>query len=198
MEVRHAAPRGARDDPLMKFCSLLRHKRYIGYARIGFCVPLRPWVRAGFETASRCGSTGPRSATGAPSRTLRSFPLHRATPNFYICMRPTTGLHPLQGSPSIRCHGLSPATVSPRVLCPFDRSSASGSVRAAMLELRRLQGLISLVAPSSPPIASPAYFIRVRPWGFPLQGLFLLPDCVCLATLAHPHVIDPVCVETRT
>lgn len=158
----------------MKFCSLLRHLRHGGYAHIGFCVPLRPSVHSGIGAASRCGSTGLRNATGVPSADLEVFP---ATPCNFRSFNPHAVR--LQGCILFR---VTPPSTSRVVshdrlssgLFPFDRSGGCGFVQTAMSGLRHLQGLVSLVAPLSPPLASPEYFIQVRPWGSPLQGLFLL------------------------
>lgn len=56
---------------------------------------------------------------------------------------------------------------------PFGGSGSRGFTRAALPGHRRPQGLVTLSTPSSPRQTSRAFFIPVRPWGFPLQGFSL-------------------------
>lgn len=62
---------------------------------------------------------------------------------------------------------------SRRVRAPSTVPVRCGFTPAAMPGHRRLQGFVTLVAPSSPLRASRVCFTPVRPWGSPLQGFFL-------------------------
>lgn len=58
------------------------------------------------------------------------------------------------------------------------------------LGLWRLSGLITRMVPSSPRRTSPECFVRVRPWGFPLQGLSFVPDRDRLTAIACPPAVS--------
>lgn len=84
----------------------------------------------------------------------------------------------LQGSVPFRVHPLVNPAVRHRGrlssgFVPFGGSCPCGFTRAAMPGHRRPLGLVTLSTPSSPHRTSRAFFIPVRPWGFPLQGFFL-------------------------
>lgn len=142
-----------------------------------------------FSSPARSGSHGHRNDTFfVPMWILRFFPSYRAAPNGLFDRVPLQGCVPFRECPPCGVADV-PATASLRVPSP-----STVPVRAALPRLPRLgpgaQGFPTLLTPSSPPRTSPECFIRVRPWGFPLQGFFLASDCVRLSTPAGPRAVS--------
>lgn len=164
---------------------------------MGFCVPPRPSVRIGFIAPADVGSTDPWNVTAflpGPRGFSRSYRANRTIP---VDRLPTSGLRPVQGFVRHRCRGTSPATASLRVFSPFDGSGSRGFALGCQASgLRHLSGLVTRLTPLSPRRTSPECFVRVHPWGFPLQGFCFGPDREHLSMIACPPAVS-VSVSSR-
>lgn len=153
--------------------SLLEIWRLRAYAHVGLSVPPRPLVTRTSSPGSypippaRNGCVpflpGPRGFRPVAAQSELFFPVAVS----FRVSSPSGFIH-------FSTSQIAFASASHRVLSPSAVPDRCGFTRTATSGHRRLQGLVTLLAPSSPQRTSREFFVPVRPWGSPLQGLFFL------------------------